>query len=241
MSDNEKTFSEEKIKELLGKEASQLTEEEKKAVQSFKLKRRLTREEYDKARLMYERDGASLEAIAKELGVSVFSIHRRFKKDGVKKNSYQVAAHDKVKSKAAQRAAENAETIILNGELMREFAMNSLRRIQVDAMRLYIENAQNGKPPSAIREDQKAMEFLIRNIKSCVEAGNMIVESYKEFDERELPVLTIRSMKPEDEERIRREQEALDEMEDGELMEKYMDDDGDEIVVEGDETPGDQT
>lgn len=214
------------------------TQTDKKVI-SEKLKKRLSVEEYERAKILWQRKGSTLAEIAEELDVSVHGLHRRFKRDGITKNEHAHLEQQAVQRRIQQTAGDSAQEMITRSEMVKELALKGVEQGVKLSIKIATDLIREKKPIENMERDQKAINAYMSNMKTAMALCTDIVNQYEELDESNLPVLEIRQMTDDDVARIQAEMEETDELM-GELdvfSEDGGDDDSEEadiVEIEGD-------
>lgn len=206
-------------------EVAELTEEE--IALKKKLSKRLTTAEYEEAKLLYQKQGKSVEEIAKHVGISRGSLGRRFKRDKIVKNSLANLERQQVEQQMRRSASQNALEMINRGEVIRELALKGIDQGVRLAIKTQTDAIRNGEPISTTEKEQKAINNFLSNMEKSLVLATKVVTDYEDLDDTNLPVLEIVSMSDDDVERLRNEQAETDEL-------------LDELDVFGEENPLDE-
>lgn len=160
--------------------------------------KRLTEEEFQQARDLYETGKRTLIEIAGDLGISRQALSRRFKDAGVVKGSRaaEVAtAGHKAAVAAAERYSDKRAAWI---EETRLTAVNVLKQSLTLARVTLIENVKAKRPPAAIDDDIKTLSRYNRLLIDNIEATLRVLNADEHIDEDSLPELVIQNLTNED-------------------------------------------
>jgi len=172
-------------------------------------KRRLTPAEWKKAKAMRAEQGFTIQEIAESFNVSHQAVQSRLAKDGVK----QGVTNKEIKNKKELIIANDAQEMLVKGSDITVLALQGVEWLQKRSLKLFTEAVTEGRPLVTIGDDQKVIRTMLNNMKLCHDVSDMIIQNYKQFDEKDVPVLILKSMTKEDEQAVR---EAGDEV--GDLM-----------------------
>lgn len=160
--------------------------------------KRLTEEEFQTARDLYERGLRSLIEIAKDLGISRQALSKRFKTAGVTKGSRAAevtAAGHKAAVAAAERYSDKRAGWI---EETRMTAVNVLKQSLLLARHTVMENVKASKSPAVIDQDLKALARYNRIVIENVEATLRVLNADEYVDESNIPSLIVEDLTNED-------------------------------------------
>lgn len=181
----------------------------------------------------------TLDQIAEKFDVARETLSRRFSKDGVKKG--QSAIDKQVEAEIIEKAKQNVDKWSERAEQSRESYYKALDMLQKLTVKT-VADAQRGRGLFTAQPDLKALQMAANTMAKIRESQWAVLGLDKGTEEDdEIPELLVRSLTPEEVQRIRTMQRAGDddEIEIGDAA-PYLDDDDldeelDDLVVEGED------
>lgn len=202
-------------------------------------KKRMTPAQWAEARAMWASGEFNLDQISEKYGVSRETLSRRFNKDGVKKGD--AAIDKKIEAEIIEKTITNAEKWAERGEQARESyfkAMDMLHKMTVKT----IVDAQRGSGLFTAQPDLKALQMGATTLGIIRQNQWAVIGLDKDLgDDDAIPELLVRSLTPEEVQKIRTMQSQLPEddiIEIGDAapyLEDDLDDLDDDLVVEGED------
>lgn len=202
--------------------------------------KRLSPQEYSKAKQMWASGRYNLAQISAELGVSAQALQRRFSRDDVRKGQDN-EKHDKAIKESLENSiiADSQETARLISERKR-VALLYPEQLEKRLMFVIAKATKDGLPLAAVHADIKAINDAIKGVDMVYNLASRVLGIERiEDQDKPLPVLRIQEMTADDIESVRqRQREAMDEacapLIEGDLSQL---DDGQEIEIEEIVTP----
>lgn len=160
--------------------------------------KRLTSEEFEQIKDLYELDKMGVTELASKFGVSRQALSKRFKAEGITKGSRKVEL-DEVK-KAAEEAATKtyAYQRIAMVEEYRMKGMAALKRAQMIAHKVIKDAMDAGLSLKAVDDDLKAVERYNKIIVANLTGQKVILDPESILDVDTLPSLIIEDTSQED-------------------------------------------
>lgn len=171
--------------------------------------RRLSAEEYGRAKAMWLSGDYTLKEISKEIKVSTNALYIRFKKDGIMKGAgqdiHQRAAQKMVAEQLAAELRKHAES----ASSTRNRALQGVEVISKLRGNIIASQVKSGQAISGIYDDIKTLNEAAKGMRNDWDAVKFILDLDKDHgDEDELPKLTFRAMNDVDIKRLNDEKKA---------------------------------
>lgn len=215
--------------------------------------KRLTPREYARAKTMWTSGDYSLKEISDTVGVSATALSRRFKRDTLTKGSDAKKVSAAVKRAIEKTSAAQAEELAATAHDIKMVALKALELFNKKAYSDVAKSIKDNTPLSDKLNDLKALNEASKIIHLNYNTGARILGLDQALNpDEQMPELQIHLMTENDVEELRKQQrreeaEANGEIEDDDLLgtelspddldavDKALDAEEDDIVVEGDE------
>lgn len=168
--------------------------------------------QWEEAKLLRQRYGETLDAIAKKFGITPEALHRRFKRHNIVKGAHADLERKAIERRIENVAADNAQEMITKSEMIRELTLNAVNVVTRFSIRRFQETIQEGKSISLIEKDLRTAKIFLEMMEKSKSFSVEILKEYEKYDEENLPILTIRKLTDDDIETIRIEQAESDEI-----------------------------
>lgn len=174
------------------------------------MSKRLTPDEWVKAKSMWRSGRYTLDAIATQVGCSRNNLHRRFTKEGIEKGEDIQAGEKAIRQSIENTTAQRAEEL---GKLTVDIKEETLKAIRLLNKRVMYEIgqcAQQQKPFGMIKDDVKTLHEASKMLGNNYSTAESILGINKDdLDPDEiLPEMVVRVMNQDDVAEIRAQQEA---------------------------------
>ncbi len=202
-------------------------------------KKRMSPAQWAEARAMWVSGEFTLDQIAEKYGVTRETLSRRFNKDGIKKG--EAAIDKKVEAEIIEKATKNVDKWAERGEQTRESYYKALDMLHKMTVKTIVD-AQRGSGLFTAQPDLKALQMSATTLGMIRQHQWAVIGLDKELgEEDDIPELLVRSLTPDEVQRIRMMQSQLpeDDIEIGDAL-PYLEDDlidelEDDLIVEGEE------
>lgn len=223
------------------------------AVEDEDKSKRLTPREYARAKQMWQSGDYSLKEISDTVGVSATALSRRFKRDSVSKGSDAKKVSAAVKRAIEKTSAAQAEELASTAHDIKMLALKSIELFNKKNYADIVACIKTNRPLAEIQGDLKALKIASEIVSMNYGTGARILGLDQDLNlDDALPELQIHLMTENDvaelrEQQRREEAEANGEIDDDDLvgtelspedldaLDAALDEDEDDIVVEGDE------
>ncbi len=202
-------------------------------------KKRMSPAQWAEARAMWASGEFNLDQISEKYGVTRETLSRRFNKDGVKKG--EAAIDKKIEAEIIDKAVKNVDKWTERGEQARESHFKALDMLHKMTVKTLVD-AQRGKGLFTAQPDLKALQMGATTLGLIRQHQWAVIGLDKELgEEDDIPELLVRSLTPDEVQRIRSMQGQLpeDDIEIGDAM-PYLEGDlleelENDLVIEGDD------
>lgn len=174
------------------------------------MSKRLTPDEWQKAKSMWRSGRYTLDAIAAQVGCSRNNLHRRFAKEEISKGEDITAGEKAIRQSIENTSAQRAEELAKLTVDIKEETLKAIRLLNKRVMFEIGQCAQQQKPFGMIKDDVKTLHEASKMLGNNYSTAESILGINKDdLDPDEiLPEMVVRVMNDDDIAELRNQQEA---------------------------------
>ena len=174
--------------------------------------KRLNAEEFREASELWRQGDHTLDALSGQFGVSKTALHRRFKRNGIKKGEYQHKQDEAIRDERARKAQERAEEYVESFEDLRDFGFKLNNVILRRVAKEISEATKSQSNLSMLKDSMKTLQIAQQIVNKGFESASDIAREIMPQDEEDdLPSLKVEALDKKEIEEIRRVQREEDE------------------------------